>query len=154
MTEYSDIAQWAIETLKVTVAVTDLVIGGIAGIVQSGNLSAADLQAAQRTRQENGESKALAILVMDTGEQGGQRASCTVYVYDRGSNYGYDNIRNAREAVIEALAGKPIPLTRDMTVIKLEFDNRSGHEVFNDFETHYEQINFSAPLEGEYDQYT
>lgn len=147
MAVYDDLALWALALLKAETDVTDLVVGGAAGVVESGDLAAEDLQDAQVTRRESGETtKVLAILVMDTGETGGvsgKTASCSIYVYDRG---GYGNIRPAREAVITALVNQPVSLARGAYIVQVKVAARSGHGKFEQFNLDYERVDFRGAL--------
>jgi len=144
---YDDLAQWALALLRDTVGVTALVVAGASGVVESGALSAEDLQDAQVARRESGESgDVLAILVMDTGETGavsGKVASCSVFVYDRG---GYSNIRAAREAVIIALINQPVSLARDGYIVQTQYVARSGHIKFQQFNLDCERVDFRGAV--------
>ena len=143
MATYDDLALWALALLRANTDVTDLVIEGATGIVESGNLSGEDLQAAQMTRREAGDTeKVLAVLVMDTGETGGvsgKTASCSIYIYDRG---GYSNIRAVREAVIIALLNQPVSLARGAYIAQAQHAARSGHGKFEEFNLDFERVDF------------
>lgn len=147
MAVYDDLALWALAVLRANTDVTDLVIEGATGIVESGDLSGEDLQAAQATRRETGEvGKVLAVLVMDTGESGGvsgKTASCSIYVYDRG---GYSNIRAAREAVITALLNQPVSLARGAYIVQAQCTARSGHGKFEEFNLDFERVDFRGVI--------
>jgi L-cysteine desulfidase len=147
MTVYADLGAWALATLKLTSSVTVLVVGGAANIVESGELHANDLQDAQEARRASADqARVLAIVVMDTGETGGQKrtASCSVFVYDRRAGYG--NIRSAREAVISALVNQPVVLSRNASIVQVGYRGRTGHEQFQDFDLDFERVDFAGPL--------
>ena len=143
MAVYDDLALWALALLRAATDVTDLVIEGASGIVESGDLSGEDLQAAQLARRETDETdRVLAILVMDTGETGGvsgKTASCSIYIYDRG---GYSNIRAAREAVIIGLLNQPVSLARGAYIVQIQHAARSGHGKFEEFNLDFERVDF------------
>lgn len=155
-TIYSDLASWALAILRDTAAVCDLVVGGDGGIVETGQLSAQALQAAQVTRREDGEEagKVLAVLVWDRGEGGDVRAreaTCSILVYDRGK--GYANIRTVREAVLAALVGQNAVLVRGAMVVHVRYDGRSGHQTLEEFDLDAERIDFTGSLLAEQDEY-
>ena len=151
MTTYSDLGEWATATLKTASAVTVLVVAGAAGIMESGDLTSQDLEAAQKTRLDANGTKVLAVLVMDTGETNGQ-ASCSVFVYDRGQ--GYTHIRAAREAVIATLLDGAVVLARNAHIVQVLYRGRTGHAVFEDFSLEYERVDFIGPLVIDKDIYT
>jgi len=156
VTVYSDLASWALAILRDTDAVCDLVVGGADGILETGQLSAQALQAAQVTRREDEEEagKVLAVLVWDRGEGGDVRAreaTCSVLAYDRGK--GYANIRTVREAVIAALVGQNAVLARGAMVVKVRYDGRSGHQTLDEFDLDAERIDFTGPILAEQDEY-
>jgi hypothetical protein len=147
MTVYADLSAWALARLKATGDVTALVVGGADNIVESGELHAKDLQSAQETRRDSADqARVLAIVVMDTGETGGQKraASCSTFVYDRRAGYG--NIRSVREAVISALVNQPVVLKRNAAIVQVEYRGRTGHEQFQDFDLDFERVDFGGPL--------
>ena len=147
MTEHADLGAWALATLRANESVTALITDGAAGVVESGELSSKDLQDAQASRRESGETgKVLAVLVMDTGEAGrtDRVAACSVFVYDRGRGYG--SIRAVREAAIDALANQPVSLTRDAFIVRVRYAGRTGHQRFEQFDLDYERVDFEGPL--------
>ena len=156
MVVYSDLASWALAILRDTDAVCSLVVGGDAGIIETGQLTPQMLQEAQATRREDEEcaSQVLAILVWDLGESGAERertASFAVLVYDRGK--GYANIRGAREAVVQALVGQNALLVRGAMVTSVRYVERSGHWNVEMFDIDTERIDFSGRLVAELDEY-
>lgn len=143
-----DLGEWALETLKATTAVTDLVFAGDAAVLESGELSAKLLEQWQKERRDAVEtSKVLAILVMDTGDRKvdkDRQVSCSVFIYDRGGSY--DNIRMLREAVLLALLGQPVTLPRDAYVVAVRYDERTGHAIDETFDLDFERVDFYGPL--------
>lgn len=152
---YADLAEWAIEVLKADLTVTDLVVAGADGILETGQLNPKALEAAQRARRENAESsKLLDLLVWDRGEESwrdGRAAFFSVLVHDRGS--GYANIRAMRFVVVQALLDKPVVLERDAFVTRVSWVGRSGHQRFEQFDLDYERLDFVGPLIIEADVY-
>ncbi|MBN1261086.1 MAG: hypothetical protein JXB35_10435 [Anaerolineae bacterium] len=150
MAEHADLSSFALATLRAAAGVTALVVDGASGVVESGDLDAQTLEAAQLTRRGLAvakRGKALAVLVQDLGEQPQgetRQAACSVFVYDRGA--GYANIRTVREAVITALLHEPVRLVRGAGIVALSYSGRSGHLRFDDFDLDYEQIDFGGPL--------
>ena len=150
MTTYADLGAWALARLKATAAVTDLVIGGAARVLEAGDVTAEALAEAQKTRRETEQTpKVLAVAVQDLGEEE-FAARCAVFVYDR---YGYENIRVVREAIITALVNQPALLVRDALVNAVAYAGRSGHAIDVDFDLDLERINFSGALVVERDCY-
>ena len=147
MPPYNDLGEWALYTLKNTAAVTALVYAGADAIVESGDVSNADLEAWQAARRNAGiTNKVLAVFVMDTGESDSRIASCMVFVYDRGASYA--NIRATREAVISALVGQPVALPRDAYIVSVDYSARTGHAIDQDFDLDFERVLFSANVLG------
>jgi len=153
MAVFADLGAWALDKLRNTTAVTDLVVDGAAMILEAREpVSIATLiSEAQETRREAGDTqKVLAIIVQDFGEQG-LEASCGVFVYDR---YGYVNIREVREAVILALVNCPVMLARDAQIIAVHYGGRTGHIVSTQFDVDFERVDFDGPLVTENDYYS
>lgn len=145
--EYVDLGAFILATLRADAAVTDLVVGGAAGIVGGGELTGEMLNAAEKTRQSSKAAQVLALVVVDEGETGREGKKITtaaVYVYDR--QRAYANIRAAREAIITALVNKPVVLARDGFIVQVFYSGRSGFLQFQDFDLDYEWVNFAGPL--------
>jgi len=124
------------------------VVGGADGIIESGNVDPQALDDAQRARRDSGNDQVLTVIVMDTGERGGtgeREGSFSVYVCDRG---GYGRIRAARDAVLAALASRPVQLTRGRHVVMVRYLARTGHERFTEYNLDYERIDFEGALES------
>jgi hypothetical protein len=155
MAASKDFGEWALATLKAASSVTDLLIGGADAVYETGELNAPALTEAQRTRRETAQnSKALAVLVWDRGEEdkGDARvAYCSVYVYDRGA--GYVNVRVVREAVILALVNQNVLLERDAIINTVRYAGRTGHQRIDEFELDVERVDFTGALVGEMDIY-
>ena len=145
-----DLAEWALAELKGNSTVTDLVVSGASGIIESGELVMRWLEEQERTRVANDAtlgSRILAVEVMDTGEysfEGTRYARCSVFIVDRGK--GYSNIRAAREAILTALLLKPVPLARDAFVKKLGHLGRSGHSIHESFDVDFERVDFQGSI--------
>ncbi len=154
-TRYSDLAAWAQATLEAAPEVTGAIVDGSAGIFGSGDLTPEFLSAAQQTRMAGSGSGSgvLAVLVMDRGETkggNGRVARCSVFIYDRSNGYG--EIRDVRDAVIDALVGKPVLLSRGAAIVTVRYDERGGHEKFADFDLDFEEVKFEGDLVYSKDQ--
>lgn len=152
MTSYSDLAEWAMAMLCAdTAGLLPCLVKGKDGVFQSGDLTPKAVDDAQAARKRSEGSGALAVLVMDVGEDISQTsdASLWVFVYDRG---GYDNIRAARDAVIACLGWKSVCLNRGGTCL-VRFVSRTGHEHFDKFDLDYERIEFRAAITAEETKY-
>lgn len=146
-----DLAQLAMTLLQADSAVTDLVVDGADGIMETGEILARTIEQAQTTRR-NGQNQALVlgIVVMDAGEKATDQQTTQqrvgVWIYDR--ERGYANIRLARKAVYGALEGKcaalESPLTGRTTAIVLTFDSRTGHLIERSMEVDLEYMIFTA----------
>lgn len=155
-TEYNDLATWALAVLKNSDDVCDLVVGGEDGILETGQLSAQALQAAQTTRREDEDNagQVLAVVVWEKGEGERERtrtAYVSVLIYDRGK--GYSNIRVMREAVITALVGQCVLLVRGAMVNHIRHIGRSGHWILEEFDVDAERLDFGGLLIAEHDEY-
>ena len=152
MAEFADLGAWALDRLRSTPAVTDLVEGGANMIIEARedpNLPAS-LSAAQEARREAGETeKVLAIVVQDFGEKD-LVASCGIFIYDR---YGYANIRAVREAMITALVNCPVMLVREALINQAHYAGRSGHVIATQFDVDFERVDFSGDIIVENDYY-
>jgi len=147
----ADTAEYALAVLKGTTAVTDLVIGGVENVLETGDSSPKTLADAQVTRRDTGNpAKVLAITVQDSGEKA-QDAQTTeqwvsVWIFDR--ERGYSNIRKATQAVFGALHGKSTPLTSPFTgrtvAVTLELEARTGHRMERSLEVDFELMTFKA----------
>lgn len=147
---YADLGAWVLAKLRATAAVTALVMGGSAGIIEAGDLTAEALTAAQESRRETAAtSKVLAVVVMDTGERD-FTATCRIFIYDR---YGYTNIRTVREVVITALVNCPVRLLRNACINQVKYAGRSGHAISQPFDLDLEALDFSGSLIVERDIY-
>lgn len=155
MATYADLAEWAIEVLKADTTVTDRVVAGADGILETGQLNPKALEAAQRARRESGEAtKLLDLLAWDRGEESwrdGRAAFLSVFIHDRGS--GFTNIRAMRFLVVQAVLDKPVALERDAFINRLSWVGRSGHQWFREFDLDYERLDFVGPLIIEDDVY-
>lgn len=146
-----DLGEWALETLKVTTAVTDLLVGGVDAVLESGELTSALLDAWVKQRLDDAglTGLALALVVVDTGEREtdkGRIASCSVFIYDRGSPSPYSAIRDAREAVLTALLDQPVVLTRDAQIVSVKHEGRTGHEIAPEFDLDFERVDLYGPI--------
>lgn len=147
---YADLGAWALARLKAATAVTTLVVGGAANVLEAGDLTSETLTAAQETRRAAAATtKVLAVVVQDLGEKN-FTASCAVFIYDR---YGYANIRTIREAIIAALVNKPALLVRDACVNQVAYAGRSGHAIDVQFDLDLERVDFNGALIAERDIY-
>ncbi len=149
-----DLGQFVAQILRASDPVKALVVGGVDGILETGDLDGRALEKAQEARRAEAApgDKVLNILVWDTGEtaRGGnltlRTVTCSVFVYDRGADYS--RIRVVREAVIEAVVNQPASLTRDAFVVEVRYAGRTGHRRFDEFNLDYERIDFAGPLSG------
>lgn len=145
-----DLAEWALAELQSNSTVTDLVISAASGIIESGDLVMRWLEEQERVRTEDDATlgtRVLAVEVMDTGEfsfEGVRFARCSIFVIDRGK--GYSNIRATREAILEALLLKPVPLARDAFVKKLGHLGRSGHSIQESFDVDFDRVDFQGSI--------
>lgn len=149
--EQTDLAAWTLATLKATAAITDLLVGGPDGVLESGELSAKSLKAWEKTRLETPalQGRVLAVLTVDTGEQKKDNeftASCSVFVYDRGSPSPYSVIRPMREAVLTALLDQNVLLPRGAVIVSTKYAGRTGHDVFVEFDLDFERIDLYGPI--------
>ena len=148
MDAYSDLAAWAIAKLRSDTVVVAAVVGGADNILESGEVDPQTLDDAQRARRTTGEDQVLSIFVMDTGESGNvgtRRGTFSVFVCDRG---GYGRIRGARDAVLSALAGEPVNLTRGRHVVMVRVESRTGHLKFTEYNLDFERIDCAGQIES------
>lgn len=147
----ADIAEYALEVLKLTPAVTALVIDGATGILETGDSSPKTIADAQATRRDTeNPAKVLAITVQDAGEKALDAQTTeqwvSVWIFDR--ERGYSNIRQATKAVYAALHGKSTPLTSPFTdrtvVVTLALEGRTGHRIERSLEVDFELMTFKA----------
>lgn len=147
----ADIAEYALGVLKGTTAVTDLVIGGAANVLETGDSSPKTLADAQTARRDAGNpAKVLAITVQDAGEKAQDTQTTeqylAVWIFDR--ERGYSNIRKATKAAFAALHGKSTPLTSPYTgrtvAVTLELEARTGHRIERSLEVDFELITFKT----------
>lgn len=150
MDVYADLGAWALAKLQATTDVTDLVMPGM--LMEAGELQTEDINAAQAARRESEEtSRVLAVVVIDTGQEQ-ETASFAVLIYDR---YGYTNIRQAREAIIDALVNCPAHLSRDATISEVKFSSRTGFGFALDprVDMDFERVDFIGRIYTETDTY-
>ena len=86
MPDYSDLGAFILAQLRASAAVTALVVGGAARILDAGELTGALLAAAEKERQSSKAAQVLALVVVDTGEagpEGNKTATASVFIYDR-----------------------------------------------------------------------
>lgn len=160
VTRYLDLGAWALEMLKASTAVCDLVVGGADGVMEAGYVSGTVISEAEQTRRDmierhaqNADSRVLAVVVQDFGEVkrgGGRASSCGVFIYDR---YGYERIRAAREAVISAIVNRAANFVRDADCVQVRYWDRIGHAIDATFDVDFERVRFLAPLVAELDIY-
>jgi len=146
-----DLAEHVLEVLKATSAVTNLVVNGAAGIVESSDVTAQAITDAQTTRRETGNpAKILAIGVHDAGEKAldAQRSEQSVAIWLIDRERGYANIRPAMKAVYAALQGKNTALTSPFegrtAIITIEMESRTGHLLDLAFDINLEVMTFKA----------
>lgn len=147
MPDYSDLGAFLLAQLRASAAVTALVVGGAARILDAGELTGALLSAAEKERQASKAAQVLALVVMDTGEsgpEGGKTATASVFIYDR--QRAYANIRTAREAVVTAVVNQGVPLVRGALIVQVGYAGRSGFVQFEDFDLDYERVDCAGPL--------
>ena len=146
-----DLAEYVLEELRATPAVTGLVVNSAGGILESGDASAQTVANAQTTRRETGnEAKILAVTVQDAGEKAlnAQRSEqrVAIWLFDR--ERGYANIRLVTRAIYAALQGKSTSLTSPLSdrtvVIVIEMEARTGHRHEPSLEMDFELMTFKA----------
>ena len=146
-TEHKDLGEKLLALLRVSAAVTGLVVGSSDSVLEAGYLTGELLNANELTRRTNGTDKVLAVVVVDTGERGSigsKTGSASVYLYDR--QRGHDNIRPAREAIITALINQPVLLARDAYMVGIGVAGRTGFVQLEDFDLDYERVDFAGAL--------
>lgn len=146
-----DLAEYALEVLKATSAVTDLVMNGATGIVESSDVTAQAITDAQTTRREaDNPAKVLAIGVHDAGEKAldARRSEQRVVIWLIDRERGFANIRPAMKAVYAALQGKSTALTSPLegrtAAITIEMESRTGHLLDLAFDINLEVMTFKA----------
>jgi hypothetical protein len=146
-----DLAEYALEVLKATSAVTDLVMNGATGIMESSDVTAQAITDAQTTRREaDNPAKVLAIGVHDAGEKAldARRSEQKVAVWLIDRERGFANIRPAMKAVYAALQGKNTALTSPFegrtAIITIEMESRTGHLLDLAFDINLEVMTFKA----------
>jgi hypothetical protein len=151
MVEQTDLGKWVWTTLKATTAITDLLVAGADAVLESGELSAKALAAWNKERLETPalQGRALAVLVVDTGEQKKDNeftATCSIFIYDRGSASPYSSIRAMREAVLTALLDQNVLLPRGAVIVSTKYSGRTGHDVFVEFDLDFERVDLNGPI--------
>lgn len=147
----TDLAQWAHTILKTSTAATDLLVDGADAVLESGELTAKLLDEWTKQRLDDAglAGRALAIVVVDTGEhkrKDERIATCSVFIYDRGSASPYAPIRALREEVLAALLDQPVTLVRDAYIVSVKHGDRTGHEIEPDFDLDFERVDLFGPV--------
>lgn len=148
-----DAAEFVLDLLQATTAVTDLLMDGASSIYESGDLDMKLLAATEKARRDAGTpTLALALVVQDAGEnpetdqRNEQRVA--VWIYDR--QRGYRNIRALRKQVYLAVndksAGLSDPLTDRTIMLRLTFGGRTGHRHEARNELDFEVITWTTPV--------
>lgn len=149
----ADVAEYVLQTLRVTSAVTDLVMGGADGIFESGDLDMKHLAQIEADRRDAGNpGRVLAIIVQDAGEEAldkrRHKQRVAVWLYDR--QRGYTNIRTVRRQVYLALQGRSSglddPYMGRSAMIQLLFQNRTGHRHEHRAAVDFETVTFTSEV--------
>lgn len=149
----ADVAEFTLDHLKSTTAVTTLIMEAASGIFDSGDLDMSQLAQIETTRRDQGTStKLLAVVVQDAGEDAvnAQRHNqkVTVWLYDR--QRGYTNIRTVRKQVYLALQGRSSALTDPHTgatlMVQLLFQGRTGHMHERRMAVDFEAMTFASEV--------
>lgn len=150
----ADCAEYALDLLRATSAVTDLVMAGEDGIFESGDLDMTRLsEIEEQRRQDATPGLVLAVVVQDAGAEAESeirhRQRVRVWVYDR--QRGYTNIRTMRKQVYLALQGRTSALTDPLTgrsvMVGLLFQNRTGHRFERRMNVEFENILFASAVD-------
>lgn len=145
-----DAAEAAIEILQANSGVTDLVTGGAANILDSGEMRVDTLASAEEARRAVAGTGVLGISVQDAGEtlRQGDLYQQTVVIRPLNRLTGFNPIRAIRFAIYDALQHQSAALSDGQgAVVEFRYASRTGHRVDRTYNVHFEAATFTATVQ-------
>jgi len=145
-----DAATFILELLQADSEFCDLVVGGSANVLCSGDMRVTVLHNAEIARRDAGSTCVLGVSVQDAGEvrQAGNIYRQVVVVRALDRLNGFDAIRDVREKCIELLDYASAQLDEAKGgIISIAYQARSGHRVDRVYSVDFESLTFNATVQ-------